>query len=445
MKMDAYFQGVWRMDWGFGNPNKTAALIAMLMVAVWGLAWFRRWGFWAALALFTALGVGLIRTMSRGGVLALCAGLTVLVWNLPRPWSRRRVGAVILAVWVMVGAAVFWEAHARFGQGFVETDRSIANRIELWKVAPRMMRDAPGGWGWGNAGRAYMQWYQPADRVEEYRTLVNSHLTWLVELGWPLRFIVLLGDLTVLVLCWPRFGAWASAIPLGVWVAFGVAAAFSSIAESPWLWATPGLALAFALGGRIRDRRWPRARTWVLAGGCAAFGIGVLCLWGGSASEVRLRGRQVLLGNATPSAWIVADPKVMGRTYGKALRTARSDGKGVAIGIVEAVDDVGDVDGKLLVIGGQRSGREVAWLKAAAEKAGRILLLNPSFGPAEIGAEEGALRGRIEVIFGEFSAALFAGAWEAVAPVRRVEGAGDFLPSWADFVVAVHRDMGVVD
>jgi len=33
------------MDWGLGSPNKTAALIAMLMVAVWGLAFirFRAW------------------------------------------------------------------------------------------------------------------------------------------------------------------------------------------------------------------------------------------------------------------------------------------------------------------------------------------------------------------------------------------------------------------
>jgi len=45
------------MDWGLGNPNKTAALIAMLMVAVWGLACFRKWGFWAALTLFTGLGI----------------------------------------------------------------------------------------------------------------------------------------------------------------------------------------------------------------------------------------------------------------------------------------------------------------------------------------------------------------------------------------------------
>jgi hypothetical protein len=40
---EIFFNGVWRMDWGLGNPNKTAAVIALLMIAVWALAYFRRW------------------------------------------------------------------------------------------------------------------------------------------------------------------------------------------------------------------------------------------------------------------------------------------------------------------------------------------------------------------------------------------------------------------
>jgi hypothetical protein len=55
-----------RMDWGLGNPNKTAALIALIMIAVWILGYIRDWGFWVALALFTGFGVCLILTQSRG-------------------------------------------------------------------------------------------------------------------------------------------------------------------------------------------------------------------------------------------------------------------------------------------------------------------------------------------------------------------------------------------
>lgn len=39
---DLHFHGIWRMDWGLGNPNKTGALIAILMVAVWMLTLLRR-------------------------------------------------------------------------------------------------------------------------------------------------------------------------------------------------------------------------------------------------------------------------------------------------------------------------------------------------------------------------------------------------------------------
>lgn len=45
------------MDWGLGNPNKTAALIACLMIGLWALAFIRKWGFWVALVGFTALGI----------------------------------------------------------------------------------------------------------------------------------------------------------------------------------------------------------------------------------------------------------------------------------------------------------------------------------------------------------------------------------------------------
>jgi len=51
---DIHFQGIWRMDWGLGNPNTTAALISMLMITVWGLAFIRKgknhWGFVGSLS-----------------------------------------------------------------------------------------------------------------------------------------------------------------------------------------------------------------------------------------------------------------------------------------------------------------------------------------------------------------------------------------------------------
>ena len=35
---DYFYNGQVRLDWGFGNPNVTGSLIALIMLAVWMLA-----------------------------------------------------------------------------------------------------------------------------------------------------------------------------------------------------------------------------------------------------------------------------------------------------------------------------------------------------------------------------------------------------------------------
>ncbi len=89
-----FFNGVWRLDWGLGNPNKTAALIVELMVAVWLLAYAWKWGFWMSLGFFTMLGGCLIHTFSRGGLAALIAGMLPLIVFASRPWSLSKAGHV---------------------------------------------------------------------------------------------------------------------------------------------------------------------------------------------------------------------------------------------------------------------------------------------------------------------------------------------------------------
>src|ERR1043165_8475617 len=83
-----------RLDWGFGNPNKTATLIATIMLAVWVLPKLASFAsqrmnelfFWLTLTLSVTLGVPLILTESRGGIVAFLAGLMVLALHAPRPY-----------------------------------------------------------------------------------------------------------------------------------------------------------------------------------------------------------------------------------------------------------------------------------------------------------------------------------------------------------------------
>jgi hypothetical protein len=99
---EAISQGWGRMDWGFGNPNKTAALIVLLMLAVWVLPYARKWSFWISLFAFVALGICLVLTESRGGIVGLMVGGIFLVAWAPRPFPRAKTVAVFVASWFSI-------------------------------------------------------------------------------------------------------------------------------------------------------------------------------------------------------------------------------------------------------------------------------------------------------------------------------------------------------
>ena len=421
-----HFHGIWRMDWGLGNPNKTGALIAILMVAVWFLVLWRRGGFWVALALFTGLGICLIHTMSRGAVIALFAGMIPLLLAAPRPWQRGKVVGAVLSIWVIMGASVFLNAGERLGQGIVQEDRSITNRFQIWKAAPRMMVDAPGGWGLGSSGAAYMQWYQPLNAHEGYRTLVNSHLTWMVELGWPLRVAYLFGWAAVLLFCWPGGVSRWLAVPLGVWITFLVAAAFSSVAESPWLWIVPGTALITVLGYRIRCKVWPAGKLWIIPLGASLLLCGILAVLGGRHSSlVHKQGGVIVCGNGKPQVWILPDPKVMGTQWGRTLRKLVRKSPS-CVGVVVDAGRMPTLTGAHLLITG--SPLPVAKLAEVMAEADTVTLVNPRFCPQEVGFDPARMKA--ELIVGEFSDSPAVAVWKEKLPAKILPGVGDYLPDW---------------
>lgn len=423
---DLHFHGIWRMDWGLGNPNKTGGLIAILMVVVWFLALWRRGGFWVALALFTGLGICLIHTMSRGAVIALFAGLIPLVMVAPRPWPRGRIVGVVVAVWVIVGASLYLDAGERLGQGIVHEDRSIINRFQVWKTAPQMMVDAPGGWGIGNSGSAYMQWYQPLSSPESYRTLVNSHLTWLVELRWPLRVVYLFGWVAVLLHCWPGATSRWLAVPLGVWITFFIAAAFSSVAESSWLWIVPGVSLIAVLGYRIRCRIWPAGRLWLLPIGASLLFCGVLAVLGmRHSSMVHKQGGVIVCGNGKPQVWILPDTKVMGTQWGRTLRKLVRKSPS-CVGVVLDAGKMPSLQGEHIVISG--SPLPVGKLAEVMASAGKVMLVNPRFYPQEVGFDPARMN--VELVVGEFSDSPAVAVWKEKLPVKILPGVGDYLTDW---------------
>ncbi len=416
------------MDWGFGNPNKTATLIAMLMIAVWGLAYVRRWGFWAALVLFTSFGICLIHTFSRGGLIALAAGIIPLALFAKRPWPKSKSLGIAASVWIMMGVSIYLSAHERYGKG--TEDRSISNRLELWKMAPKMMVDAPGGWGLGNAGKAYMQWYQPLNRSESYRTLVNSHLTWLVEFGWPLRILYPLTWLLVFTLCWPIRKCRWFVIPLGMWLVFFVAAIFSSVAESPCLWIVPVLALTSILIVRVNAEAWPSRWVWKIIIATDVFISAFFYLSGKcEKSLVRHSSDLVIYGDGNPSKILVIDSKITGKYYGRKIRSLAPQSS--AIGIAESIEFVFNVRGKVVFVAGSVFNKPK--LAKIISEADHSVLLNPNYRPEDLNLPNEATK-KIYVILGEFSQSSSIAAWQQTASTAQLEGVGDFVPNWTQFI-----------
>ena len=429
--MDFRFHGFWRMDWGFQNPNKTATLIAALMFGVWGAAFLWRHGYWIALSLFTGLGVLLVHTFSRGGIVAFLTGAIVLLTWAPLPWARSRLIGSIVCLWLMIGATVYLQANQRITQGM--GDRSIANRIEIWRTVPRMIADAPMGWGVGNAVGAYQNWYQALDRSETYLNLVSSHFDWMVEFNWWQRILYCFGWFAVGLLCWPAGKRtafrWFS-VPLSIWVSFFVSGIFSHVAESLWLWVLPVIALLAALVFRWRHNTWPGRQAWI--GGMAAsiVIVGTVTAWGMMAPDFHVEGSRhlVKIGNGEVRIWIVRNTGAMGDHYGKALRRYMEDHPpAVAVGIVDSVKSLPAGHQGMVVVAGEVSESE----RPLLHTEGRLLLLNPVFFPQETGVGPAQLAG---VFFGEFSQSPSIQAWRSIDSVKTMAGVGDFIASWPEFV-----------
>ncbi len=416
------------MDWGLGNPNKTAALIALLMTAVWALPLVKRWLFWAALPIFTGLGVCLMHTMSRGGFLATIAGMSAILWRLPRPWPRNHVRAVAIAVSIILVGAVMLQASTRFAQSW--KDRSITNRFDIWKTVPRMMVDTP--------GNAYCSWYQPLDRTEEYRTLVNSHFTWLVEFSWPLRFLYIFGWLTVFILCLPRSRQVGFSVALGTWLVLFIASTFSSVGEEPWLWIIPGISLLAVLIARFRQRLWPTRQAWPFAAIVSLAMLVALYTTGVNTSSAlqihaALNG-SVRVGGSAPKLWVLVNSSAAGHTYPRALREYYDATKNApAIGLAASVSGLPDLGGCKLVVLGGCSHEEWQSLRGPIQQCEKLVLIAPNVVPAELNLASGILD-KSTVVFGEFTQLFNVSAWSGIGQSQRIEGVGDFFQNWPEII-----------
>jgi hypothetical protein len=438
--MDFYYRGNWRMDWGLGNPNKTACLIACLMVAVWAVPFFWKRGFWPALVIFTALAWCLVETYSRGGMLAFLAGMGVLLLWTPRPWPKARWMGVVASVWIVGGFVLYAKAQTRYGQGLFSEDQSIIHRLVIWRHVPEMMAAAPWGWGFGKAGDSYTQWYQPFRESLNYFNLVNSHFTWMVEGGWLASVLYLFGWMVVLIFCWPVSGARFKAIPLAMWVAFAVAAFFSHVEESAWLWVLPVLALAYAGGERWRAQKWPSPFSLGASGAVAVALVVVLVLTGLATRSLPLSLNHgvVAVGSGEARTVILVDRKVMGSLYGHTFRRFLANDPAVldhtTFLLSESSVHLPSMPKASWVVSGRFTENDIL---PQLPKGSSLILVNPSALPEDAGLGKG-LAGSTLVYFGEYCQAPSRSSWSSYPGIKtlEIEGASDFVPSWPQAILA---------
>ena len=251
-----------RMGFGFFNPNHAAALICAVIPFCWG--WRGRWR-WAGRLIGAALCVMLAMTYSRTGFVVLVIEAAVLWWRgalgsaHPTSVPRRRWNAVpTLSITLPVLAVAAWWMWPRLA-----LDGAILNRPKIWLAGMKLFAANPMGVGFGKSGEIASAFMLP-DGIT-VRTLVNSHLTLLAEMG---AFVG---------------GAWLAFIALALcvgwrmrrtWVAFAglVVSAFSA---SVFDW---HVLFDFAEKGGYGAVNF--ALAWGLFGAFVVMGVAMMAVWG---------------------------------------------------------------------------------------------------------------------------------------------------------------------
>lgn len=165
--MEFTWHGFVRHGFGFHNPNHAAALICALMPFLWGWKRHPLIGWFISCMLLPPL----ILTFSRTGLIVLL--LELAAWLTLSHKTHWRC-ALFLCMTALTGAFLGGLA-SRF-----QLDGAIANRPRIWIAGLKLFAANPLGIGLGESGRVASAFL--LDGIQ-CRTLINSHLTLLVEFG----------------------------------------------------------------------------------------------------------------------------------------------------------------------------------------------------------------------------------------------------------------------
>lgn len=245
-----------RMGFGFFNPNHAAALICAVIPFCWG--WNR--GRWVGVSSSVVLCAMLAATFSRTGfiVLALEAGAWWMMCD-----GCRRVRSARTTIWGVILSACLACIAAWWMWPRLALDGAVMNRPKIWLAGLKLSAANPLGVGFGKSGEIASAFMLP-DGIT-VRTLVNSHLTLLAEMG---AFVG---------------GAWLAFIALALcvgrtmrrtWVAFA-GLAVSAFSASVFDW---HVLFDFAEKGGYGTLNFVLA--WGLFAAFVVMGVAMMAVWG---------------------------------------------------------------------------------------------------------------------------------------------------------------------
>lgn len=441
------WRGSGRIRFFTRNPNRLAMILAQFAVIFLGISLFARQRIWMVHGVlwFLISFVLLLQTGSRGGFLALFAGLLPILFFRFRHLVSRRVLVLAFVGFAFMAGMAYWV----YASHRVSADHSTSQRIYMWREVPRMIATAPMGWGLWQSGPAYNSWFEKPDRMHMIGDLFNDHLSRFVEGGFIFGGVYIFLWVLAFTLSWRHAGRGGTPVPLALLVSYWVASSFNPMNYwRPSFYVMGAFIAMVVLLRLIKCKRMacrfilPSFFSIVFSFAITVVLLGVIAgiAFFANDSEVPLRvsplGHRIVVGTGEPKLWVADDGFVLCGDYngfpGRELRDFyRKHPHAEAVGLVESLANLPKAVDRLVITGKLC---EEFLEHSDSVKANQVVLYSPPFGSKRVKA---ALRKKfnIEFLTGEFAAQRTGDNRLRRKWVHIIPGAELYIPHWLDMVV----------
>lgn len=363
--------------------------------------------------------------------MACCAGMFFVARKI-LALSRNKKICLAIVTAILALTSFRMGVYNRCAQGIVTEDLSIQNRLDLWSSARKMFYAAPSGWGLGNSGDAYMSWFQPLYRHERYRTLVNSHLTWMVEFGWYFGWFYCWAWFTVLTVGWKVRKSVDDGLLIGECACLFVGGFFSSVLESLWVWIEP--MIVFCIITIVANKVLMPTPECILKTGILSLMLILGLLFSSCADTncIKASHAMIMIGTGQPALALYPDAEVLGgKHYGRELRSAIKKYGGSVHVITENVEV--SVDVNLIVLCGKECIKAKSIANAYPRK--KILVISPPSGFKPIEKQSA----NIHLWIGDLSESATQILDGEETNITKFPGADRYIPHWPEMIIALAK------